>query len=142
VHNETLSTTAMRVNNPDCSPVGIHACNISPKSSWRGRTRILWCVSECTKGIKGMRTIDSLIDFIDRLATPRMTDTQIEIIEKKLLNLTIAGDWEAARHYTDLSLSRLSWERTRSPEDRQNFVDQAQDAHAWLAVNSHETTTT
>jgi hypothetical protein len=27
-----------------------------------------------------------LIDFFDRLATPRMTDTQIEIIEKKLLS--------------------------------------------------------
>jgi hypothetical protein len=31
----------------------------------------------------GMKTIDSLIDFCDRLATPRVTDTQIEIIEKK-----------------------------------------------------------
>ena len=83
-----------------------------------------------------MKTIDSLIDFFDRLATPRMTDTQIEIIENKLLNLAIDGDREAARHYTDLSLSRLSWERIRSAEQRQNFVDQAHDAQAWLAVNS------
>jgi hypothetical protein len=63
-----------------------------------------------------------------------MTDTQIEIIENKLLNLAIDGsDREAARHYTNLSLSRISWERTRSPEHRQNFVHQAQDADAWLA---------
>ena len=44
----------------------------------------------------GMKTIDALIDFFDRLATPRMTDMQIEIIEKKLLNLAIEGDREAA----------------------------------------------
>jgi len=31
-----------------------------------------------------------------------MTDTQIEIIENKLLNLAVDGDKEAARHYTDL----------------------------------------
>jgi hypothetical protein len=80
-----------------------------------------------------MKTIDSLIDFFDRLATPRMTDTQIEIIEKKLLNLAIDGDREAARHYTDPSLSRMSWERTRSPEHRHDFIDQAQDAQAWLS---------
>jgi len=83
-----------------------------------------------------MKTIDSLIDFFDRLATPRMTDTQIEIIENKLLKLAIDGDKEATRHYTDLSLSRMNWERTRSAEERQDFVDQAQDAQAWLAVNS------
>jgi hypothetical protein len=83
-----------------------------------------------------MKAIDSLIDFFDRLATPRMTDTEIEIIENKLLNLAIDGDKEAARHYTDLSLSRMSWERIRSAEERQDFVDQAQDAQAWLAVNS------
>ena len=79
-----------------------------------------------------MKTIDSLIDFFDRLAAPRMTDTQIEIIENKLLNLATDGDRQAARHYTDLSLSRMNWERTRSAEERQNFVDQAQDAQAWL----------
>ena len=84
-----------------------------------------------------MKTIDLLIDFFDRLATPRMTDTQIEIIENKLLNLAINGsDREAARHYTDLSLSRMSWERTRSAEHRLNFVYQVQGAQAWLAVNS------
>jgi hypothetical protein len=82
-----------------------------------------------------MKTIDLLIDFFDRLATPRMTDTQIEIIEKKLLNLAEV-DGEAARHYTDLSLSRMSWERTRSAEHRLNFVYQVQGAQAWLAVNS------
>jgi hypothetical protein len=86
-----------------------------------------------------MKTIDSLIDFFDRIATPRMTDTQIEIIENKLLNLAIDGDKEAARHYTDLSLSRMSWERTRSPEYRHDFIHQAQDAQAWLASNSHST---
>jgi hypothetical protein len=83
-----------------------------------------------------MKTIDSLIGFFDRLSTPRMTDTQIEIIENKLLNLAIDGDREAARHYTDLSLSRMSWERTRSAEHRQDFVIQAQDAQAWLSANS------
>ena len=90
----------------------------------------------------GMKTIDALIDFFDRLATPRMTDMQIEIIEKKLLNLAIEGDREAARHHADLSLSRLSWERTRSPERRQDFIHQAQDAQAWLSrFNPSETTT-
>jgi hypothetical protein len=83
----------------------------------------------------GMKTIDSLIDFFDRVATPRMTDTQIEIIEKKLLNLAEV-DGEAARHYADLYRSRLNWERTRSPEQRLNFVDQARNAQAWLAGNS------
>jgi hypothetical protein len=81
-----------------------------------------------------MKVIDSLIDFVDRLATPQMSDRQIETIDKKLLNLTIAGDQEATEHYTDLSLSRMRWERTRSTEHRQDFVDQAQDAQAWLAA--------
>jgi hypothetical protein len=66
-----------------------------------------------------------------------MTDTKIETIEQKLSNLANDGDREAARHYTDLSLARLSWERTRCPEHRQNFIDEAQDAQVWLAVNSH-----
>ncbi len=83
-----------------------------------------------------MKTIDSLIDFFDRIATPRMTDTQIEIIEKKLLNLAEV-DGEAARHYADFYRSRLNWERTRSAEQRLNFVDQARNAQSWLAVNSH-----
>jgi hypothetical protein len=90
----------------------------------------------------GMKTIDSLIDFFDRLATPRMTDAQIEIIENKLLNLAIDGDKEAARHYTDLSLSRMSWERTRSPENRHDFIHQAQDAQAWLSRSIPCETTT
>jgi len=88
-----------------------------------------------------MKTIDSLIDFFDRLTTPRigqkflprkeMTDTQIEIIENKLLDLAIEGQ-EAARRYSDLYRSRMSWEETRSAEHRQNFIDEAQDAQAWL----------
>ena len=77
------------------------------------------------------------IDFFDRLTTPRMTDTKIEIIEQKLLNLANDGDQEAARHYTDLSRARLNWERTRSPEHRQDFIDEAQDAQVWLTVNHH-----
>jgi len=32
VHNETLSVAAMRVNNPDCSPVGINSLTRSPNS--------------------------------------------------------------------------------------------------------------
>ncbi len=83
-----------------------------------------------------VKTIDSLIDFFDRLATPRITDAQIETVEKKLLNLAIVGDGEAARHYADLSLSHMRWERTRSAEQRLNFVDQARNAQAWLSVNS------
>jgi len=79
-----------------------------------------------------MKTIDSLIDFFDRLATPRMTDAQIETVEKKLLNLAIVGDGEAARHYADLSLSQMRWERTRSAEHRHDFIHQALDAKAWL----------
>ena len=65
-----------------------------------------------------MKTIDSLIDFFDRLATPRTTDTQIEIIENKLLNLANEDDAEAARQFADLYLCRMKWERTRSAEDR------------------------
>ena len=83
-----------------------------------------------------MKTIDSLIDFLDRLATPRMTDRQIEIVENKLLDLANDDDREAARRYTDLYLCRLNWEGTRSAEQRQNLVDQARNAQAWLAVNS------
>jgi hypothetical protein len=79
-----------------------------------------------------MKRIDSLINFFDRVATPRMTDTQIEIIEKKLLNLAEV-DGEAARHYADLYRSRLNWERTRSAEQRLNFIDQARNAQTWLA---------
>jgi hypothetical protein len=93
-------------------------------------TRILWCVSETVLGMK-------TIDFFDRLTTPRMTDTKIEIIEQKLLNLANDGDQEAARHYTDLSRARLNWERTRSPEHQQDFIDEAQDAQVWLTVNHH-----
>src|SRR5215831_5308538 len=88
------------------------------------RTRVLRCVSET---YLRMKTIDTLIDFFDRLATPRiaqkflprkeMTDTQIEIIENKLLDLTIEGQ-EAARRYADLYRSRLNWEETRSAEHR------------------------
>ena len=83
-----------------------------------------------------MKTIDSLIHFLDRLATPRMTDRQIEIVENKLLNLANDDDREAARRYSDLYLCRMKWERTRDAEDRQDFVNQAQEAKAWLAVNS------
>ena len=46
-----------------------------------------------------MKTIDSLIHFFDRLATPRIIDTKTQIIENKLLNLANDGDQEAARHY-------------------------------------------
>jgi hypothetical protein len=98
-----------------------------------------------------MKTIDSLIDFFDRLTTPRiaqkflprkeMTDTQIEIIENKLLDLAIEGQ-EAARRYADLYRSRMNWEETRSAEHRQNFIDEAQDAQAWLTrLIPSETTT-
>ena len=62
-----------------------------------------------------------------------MSHMQIEIIDKELLNLAIEGDREAARHHADLSLSRLRWERTRSPERRQGLIHQAQDAQAWLS---------
>jgi len=89
-----------------------------------------------------MKTIDSLIHFLDRLATPRMTDRQIEIVENKLLNLANDDDREAARRYSDLYLCRMKWERTRSPEDRHAFIHQAQDAQAWLASIPAETTTT
>ena len=89
-----------------------------------------------------MKTIDSLIHFLDRLATPRKSDTQIEIVENKLLDLANDDDREAARRYTDLYLCRMKWERTRSPEDRHNFIHQAQDAQAWLASIPAETTTT
>ena len=46
-----------------------------------------------------MKTIDSLIDFFDRLATPRMTNAQIEIIEKKLLSLANEYNVEAGGQY-------------------------------------------
>ena len=89
-----------------------------------------------------MKTIDSLIDSLYRVATAPMTDRQLEIIENKLLNLANDDDREAARRYTDLYLCRMKWERTRSLEDRHNFIHQAQDAQAWLASIPAETTTT
>ena len=79
-----------------------------------------------------MKTIDSLIEFFDRIATPPITETKIEIIENKLLDLALEDDAEAARQYADLYLCRMKWERTRSAEDWQDFVNQAQDARAWL----------
>ena len=85
-----------------------------------------------------MKTIDSLIHFFDRLGTPRIIDTQIE---KRLLNLANKGDRDAARHYADLSLARMSWERTGYSEHWQDFVDEAHDAQAWLASIPSETTT-
>ena len=78
-----------------------------------------------------------MIDFFDRLTTPHMTDTKIEIIDQRLSNLANDGDKEAARHYTDLSRARLIWERTRSPEHQQGVIDEAQDAQVWLTVNHH-----
>ena len=80
-----------------------------------------------------MKTIDSLIDSLYRVATAPITDRQLEIIEKKLLNLANEDDAEAARQYADLYLCRMKWERTRCAQDRQDFIDQAQDAQAWLA---------
>ena len=65
-----------------------------------------------------------------------MSDEEIEVIENKLLDLAIEGDRKATRQYAGLYLSRLDWERTRSAEHPQELVDQARDAHAWLAVNS------
>ena len=76
------------------------------------------------------------IDFLNGVSTSLTTDTQIEAIEIKLLNLSIDGDGEAAQQYADLYLSRLDWERTRSAELRRSFLDHAHDADAWLAVNS------
>jgi len=76
------------------------------------------------------------ISYLDGVATRPTSDAQIEIIENKLLDLAIEGDEGAAGQYTDLYLCRLNWEGTQSAEHRQEFVDQAQDAHAWLAVNS------
>ena len=67
------------------------------------------------------------------VAPPPMTDTQIEIIENKLLDLAINRGGEGIQQYADLYLSRLNWQRTRSAEHRRDFVDQVQDAHAWLA---------
>ena len=63
-------------------------------------------------------------------------DTQTEFVENELLDLAIDRDEEAAQQYADLYLSRLDWERTRSAKLRQDFLDHAQDAQAWLAVNS------
>jgi len=76
------------------------------------------------------------INYLYTVATLPMTDTQIDSIENKLLNLGIEGDEEAARRYANLYLSRLNSEGTRSTGNRQDFVDQAQDAQAWLAINS------
>ena len=79
-----------------------------------------------------METIDSLYGA----ATSPMTDTQTEFVENQLLDLAIGGDTDATQQYADLYLSRLDWERTRAAELRQDFLDQAQIAQAWLAVNS------
>jgi len=64
-----------------------------------------------------------------------MTDTQIELIENQLLNLAIEGDRNATSQYAHLYLCRVNWEQTRSAKEWQGFVDQAQDAQAWLAAN-------
>src|SRR5215472_6100935 len=66
-----------------------------------------------------VKTVDSLIDSLYRVATAPMTDRQLEIIENKLLNLANEDDAEAARQFADLYLCRMKWERTRSAEDRQ-----------------------
>ena len=79
-----------------------------------------------------MDTLESLFG----VGTSPMTDTQIENIENKLLNLAIDRDRDAAQQFANLYLSRLNWQRTRSVEHRQDFVDQAQNVQAWLAVNS------
>jgi hypothetical protein len=78
-----------------------------------------------------METIDPLY----RIATPPMRDIEVEMSEAKLVNLAIDGDGEAARQYANMFLSRLDWERIGSAEHQQQFVDQAQNAQAWLAVN-------
>ena len=75
------------------------------------------------------------ISYLDGVATGTTKDTEIEIIENKLLDLEIEGE-EAARRHADLYRSRLNWEETRSVEHRQDFIDQAHDAQAWLAVDS------
>ena len=72
------------------------------------------------------------ISYLDGVATGPTGDTEIEIIENKLLDLAIEGDEGAASQYTDLYLSRLNWEGTQSAEHRREFVDQAQDAQTWL----------
>ena len=77
-----------------------------------------------------------MIDPLYGAATSLITDTQTEFIEKNLLDLAIDGDREATQRYADLYLSRLNWERTRFAEHRQDFLDRAQDAQAWLAINS------
>jgi len=76
------------------------------------------------------------ISYLDGVTTGTPRDTEIEIIENKLLDLAIEGAEGAAGQYTDLYLRRLNWEGTQTAEDRQEFVDQAQDAQTWLAVNS------
>ena len=81
------------------------------------------------------------INALHRIATPPMNDPQIEILENKVFNLAIEGDEEAARRYADLYLCRLHWEGTRSAQHRQDFVDQAQRAHGWLARHSQADTT-
>jgi len=61
-----------------------------------------------------------------------MSDKEIETIQNKLLHFALEGDREATRQYADLYLSRRNWEQTRSAKDREDFVDQVQDADVWL----------
>jgi len=90
---------------------------------------------DCRVAGRAIESRTEMIDPLYRIATPPTRDMEIEIIETKLLNLAIDGDEEAARQYANMFLSRLDWERIRSAEHQQQFVDQAQNAQAWLAVN-------
>ena len=64
-----------------------------------------------------------------------MSDMEIEVIENSLLHLALEGDREATRRYASSYLLRRTWERTRSAEHRQSFLDQMYDAQAWLTAN-------
>jgi hypothetical protein len=64
-----------------------------------------------------------------------MSDKEIEIIEGTLLDLAIEGDTEAAGQFSDLHLSRRSWERAQSAQSWQDLLYQARVAQVWLTAN-------
>jgi len=64
-----------------------------------------------------------------------LNEQEIETIENKLLHFGLEGDREATRRYANLYLFGRTWERTRSAEHQQNFLDQVHDAQTWLTAN-------
>jgi len=65
-----------------------------------------------------------------------VSDDEIESVESKLLRLATDGDPDAVQHFADLYQFRRNWQRSRSIENREELMYQAQEAQAWLTDHS------